>query len=214
MADHREGHRAWRRLALGGLLTFLVLLPTANAHAKPVVLLFHGGGFCCGEPAWMNAAAAYAKPKFQPVKVDYPLWDLSAALKYSKKEARSFPNRKVYAYGESAGGSIAARLGEMGLVREAAAQDPVANVVKYIRPSQGYFGDDWEAEARWMSPDRHAAKRPVRAWIARDDSLAPDSWQWVKNDAKVTGKGIPGEHLQEPYKTEAMHSAIDYLASK
>jgi hypothetical protein len=162
----------------------------------------------------MNNAATYARPQFQPVKVDYPLWDLSGALKYSVKEARSFPNRRVYAYGESAGGSIAARLGEMGLVRGTAVQSPIANVFKFIRRHREYWGDNWEAEARWMSPDRHPSRGPIRAWIARNDPLAPDSWRWAKKDPKVIGKGIPGEHLQEPHKTEAMHAAIDYLAGK
>ena len=161
----------------------------------------------------MRDAAAYARPRFQPIKVDYPLCDLSAALRYSIKEAKRFPNRKVYAYGESAGGSIAARLGEMGLVRNTAVQDPVADVPKFVKPYENYWEVD-PAEARWMSPNLHPSRGPIRAWIARNDALAPDSWRWAKKDPKVRGQGIPGEHLQQPYRTEAMHSAIDYLASK
>jgi hypothetical protein len=213
VGNGRRGHLA-RIFALVGLFVFLAPLTTASAGAKPVLLLFHAGGFCFGKPAWMNKAAAYARPRFQPVKVDYPLCDLSAALRYSMNEARSFSNRKVYAYGESAGGSIAARLGEMGLAKQTAVQDPVANVVKFARPYREYFGENWLEEARWMSPDRHPSNGPIRAWIARDDSLAPDSWRWAKKDQRVVGKAIPGTHLQQPYKTEAMHAAVDYLASR
>ena len=57
----------------------------------------------------MDKAATYARQDgFQPVKVDYPLCMLapgiSPALRYSIREAASFPSRKVYAYGRSAGG--------------------------------------------------------------------------------------------------------------
>jgi acetyl esterase/lipase len=202
-----------KRFALLCLLAVLALAAPGNASAKPVLLLFHPGGFCFGKPAMMNDAAAYAEPRFQPVKVDYPLCDLSAALRYSINEAKRFPNRKVYAYGESAGGSIAARLGEMKLVQGTAVQDPVANVVKFMKPYEAYFGVDWSDEARWMSPDRHPSRGRIRAWIAQDDSLSPDSWRWARKDPKVVGQGVPGRHLQQPYRTETMHSAIDYLAA-
>jgi hypothetical protein len=162
----------------------------------------------------MDAAAAYARPNFQPVEVDYPLCRLAKALKYSTKEAERFPNRTVYAYGESAGGSLAARLGEMGLVKAAAVQDPVADVPKFIRPYRQYWYSGWYGEARWISPNLHPSKGPIRAWIARDDPLAPDSWKWARADSRVAGKAIPGKHLQQPYKGEAMHSAIDYLAGR
>jgi hypothetical protein len=115
------------------------------------------------------------------VKVDYPLCDLSNALPYSINEAKRFPGRKVYAYGEPAGGSIAARPGEMGLAKNTAVQDPMGDVPKFVEPYHEYW-DVPPEEARWMSPNLRPSKKPIRGWIARDDSLAPDSWRWVRQD--------------------------------
>jgi hypothetical protein len=119
--------------------TLLTLAFSTAAQAKPVPLLFHAGGFCWGDGQQMRQAAAYAKPRFQPDKVDYPLCkpDLGAETRYAVAEIKRFPHRKVYAYGESAGGSIAARLAELGLVEAAAVQAPVADAHVLRTDSRG-----------------------------------------------------------------------------
>lgn len=200
------------RCVLLAILAALVF--PATAGAKPVLLLLHPGGFLSGSTATMDSAASYAKPNFQPVEVDYPTDHFPRILRYSRDVAQSYPGRKVLAYGESAGGSIAARLAELGLVRRAAVQAPVADVPTFIKPYADYYHEDWSKPAAWLSPDRHASERSVRAWIPRHDQLSPDTWAWARRDPLVSGQSIPGKHLQQPYRTEAMHAAIDYLASQ
>ena len=185
-----------------------------NAGAKPVLLLLHPGGFLSGSTATMDSAASYAKPNFQPVEVDYPTDHFPGILRYSRDVAQSYPGRRVLAYGESAGGSIAARLGELGAVKEAAIQAPIADVPTFIKPYADYYHVDWSKPAAWLSPDRHPSEEPVRAWIPHNDQLSSDTWAWVNRDPLVTGQSIPGKHLQQPYRTAAMHAAIDYLASR
>lgn len=73
-----------------------------------LVLLLHGGGFLGGTPAEVANRAAIEAAGFRTQSVDYPLGDVPAA--YRAARAAVPRGRPVVAFGESAGGTIAAWL--------------------------------------------------------------------------------------------------------
>ncbi len=166
----------------------------------------------------MDAAAKVARTDgLHPVEVDYPLGSPSRAVNYSAKVARHWRDegRIVYAYGESAGGSIAADLAERGLVRRAAVQAPVSHIPDFFgalgivaKLPRGWRTDAWNA-----SPITRRSKHSIRAWVPQADELglSHDTWKWIREDPRVTGMAIPGGHLEQPYSIDAMNAALRWL---
>jgi hypothetical protein len=214
----RKGRRTTRprRLIAVVLAAFALAFPaTASATGRPVLLLFHPGGFISGGPHLMDAAAVVARNHgFRPVEVDYPLWDTRGMLRTSLDLAAHWRalGHPVYTYGESAGGSLAAVVAERGKARRAAVQAPVADVPTWFAATSGLtLTDEQIAAALRISPIHYVSKRPVHAYLPHLDSLSPRSWKWVRDDPRVTGERIFGHHLEQPYRTHAMRSAIRYL---
>lgn len=73
-----------------------------------LVLLLHAGGFVGGAPGDLANRATIEQAGFRTRPVAYPLRDVPAA--YRAASAAVPPGRRVVAYGESAGGTIAAWL--------------------------------------------------------------------------------------------------------
>jgi acetyl esterase/lipase len=180
---------------------------------RPVVLLFHAGGFLFGDAGLMSRASRVAaRHGLRPVPVEYPLGAPARALHYSLDIARKWraKGRAVYAYGESAGGTLAALLAERAAARAAVPYAPVADMTKGIwaEPPLTQPRDELVA----TSPALHRSRRPILVLISRHDPLSHDSWQWAESDPLVDGRSVSGHHISSanyPYK---LRRAMSYLA--
>lgn len=206
-------------LLLSMLAGIALAVGASRAEARPVVLLFHPGGFLLGTPQSMDPAAEVARANgLHPVEVDYPLGSPSRALRYSIEQAELWGEggRTVYAYGASAGGSLAADLAERGLVSRSSVQAPVADIPKYFDDGGMWkWFPDSRQEAWEASPAAHPSLMPIHAWVPREDypSLLPLTLAWIDADPLVTGTEIPGRHLEQPYSGDAMRQSFAYLTS-
>ena len=182
------------------------------------MLLMHGGSFVFGDASLERQAVAEARRDgFQARSLEYPLWDLPAAVSYVNQVARSWrqAGHPVYAYGESAGGTLAALLAEKGLARSAVGYAPVVNIPKWYPDILPWIKVDLQ-EARRFSPGLHPTRDPILALVPRhDDAVDPNlTWQWARHDPLVTARWVPGGHgfIGSPWYTPNMSLAMRYLA--
>jgi acetyl esterase/lipase len=196
------------------LVLVVALISPAAALAEqkpgkpPILLIFHGGGFIGGEPSLMESRADQASHAgFEPRSVDYRAGDSHSVpfeVKRSFRVARRLQSRgrEVYAYGESAGGLLAARLAQEGLVGAAAIQSPVSNLPKFItalehdNPGFGAFlGIPARREQRRFSPHAYRTDSSILALAATEDPLSKPTLRWAKRDPEVEARRVPGPHL-------------------
>ncbi|CAM0905406.1 unnamed protein product [Alopecurus aequalis] len=136
-ADHEDGRVEWKDAVYdaGRCLGLRIYKPTTNAGEEgkkfPVILYFHGGGFCIGSFAWPNFHAGCLRLAAElpaiVLSFDYRLApehrlpaaheDAATALLWLRDQLASDPwlaaaadPRKVFVSGESAGGNIAHHL--------------------------------------------------------------------------------------------------------
>jgi pimeloyl-ACP methyl ester carboxylesterase len=158
--------------------------PKPPPGPKPQLLLFHGGSFLFDDPQFQPATAEKAGAAgFVPHFVSYPLGDLPAAIRRARDEARRLRQKfglgRVYAYGSSAGGTLAALLSGDGLVSAAVAKAPVSDLVGWEWPLQRYGAAYWDeigvdlAGRYRLSPLRRPAKSPLLVYQGRNDGVVP-----------------------------------------
>lgn len=158
--------------------------PAKPTGPPPQLLLFHGGSFLFEDPSFEEATEPLAEAAgFVPHYVDYPLGDLPAALTRARAEAARLRSRfgveGVYAYGSSAGGTLAALLAGEGLVAAAVAKAPPSDLVGWSWPLSTYGTDYYEQiglseEARYrLSPLRRPERQPLLLLQGRADQVVP-----------------------------------------
>lgn len=195
----------------------------ASGHAeKPAVaLMFHPGGFIFNDNPKMPEAVKAARDEgFRPISVQYTLWNLPRAVKdavRAAKEQRS-RGRTVFAYGDSAGGTLACLLAQRGLAQGAAVQAPVSNIPKFLKLLPPGAADlmqvtDVEAQLRF-SPSKHSTRSPILAFAAVDDDLSAATTSWARRDPLVKARSIPGTHLDSSFYGPTLERAIGWLASR
>ena len=185
---------------------------------KPVMLLYHPGGFVFGDPSSMTAAKRRArKAGFAARAVDYGSgrMPLGRQTKRAFKEAKRLnrKGREVYAYGESAGGLIASRLAQKGLAKGAAVQAPVANLPKFLEDLPGLggtLGVPTRKSQQKYSPSKYRSRSKILAYAPREDSLSPATQKWAKRDPRVKVKRTSGGHLAN--RDQTMNTAMRWLA--
>jgi hypothetical protein len=207
------------------LLACLALLAAGvgdGGDKRPVVLIFHSGGFIyAGKP--MNQAAQAARRRgFEPKIVDYPLLNVPGAVRESTQLAKRLNRRgrTVYAYGESAGGTLALLLAERGLVRAASAQAPVADIPGWITST----GNDVDRLAALLkldsqqlvelSPDTHGTVSPIIAEAPLDDAISPITTSWAARRRLVKAVSVPGVHLDPTYYAQNLNLAMRFLSER
>jgi acetyl esterase/lipase len=171
---------------------------------RPVVLLLHAGGFILEDPDRMAIASAIAQRLgFDPVVVAYPEFNLPGAIAAAESAARlQRPADRLYAYGDSAGGTLAALLAEADLVDAAATYSPVANMKRFAQ-HQGqpeYYEGLIDADRRALlraSPGLFDSDRPILAMAAAgDDPYLRDAiGKWARRDDDVRRWLVPGPHI-------------------
>jgi hypothetical protein len=163
---------------------------------------------------------------FKPIYVDYPLGDLSAAVAYTYRVARrgAANGRELYAYGESAGGTLAALLATRGLVRSAATYSRITSLTRYTAHAQDpetykELIAATERDLRRFSPGHRHAKAKTLALAPISDSpyLTGPTNRWADRERKVSALEVQGGHLafgDEDLYTENMSRALEWLAGR
>ncbi len=233
-SNHRRGLAA--ALVVAGLMLALVA-PAAQAAQggigggtapppgpKPQLLLFHGGSFLFEDPSFEPSTAERATAAgFVPHYVTYPLEDMPAAVLAAQAEAKRLREKfgvgRVYAYGSSAGGTLAALLSGSGLVSAAVAKAPVSDLVSWEWPLTTY-GPDYEERiglnlaARYrLSPLRRPAKSPLLIYQGRSDLVVPPAMNeaYAAKFQKVYLWSVPGGHTTERTRPYLISDALHWL---
>jgi pimeloyl-ACP methyl ester carboxylesterase len=218
------------------LLCFALLAPgVASAAAKdnggvigpgqrPQLLLIHGGSFLFEDPEFepLTRAAALAAG-FVPHYVTYPLDNLPAAVERVRAEAsrlrQKFGVDRVYAYGASAGGTLAALLSGQQLVSAAVAKAPVSDLLTWTWPLEHYGPNYWEslgvdqADRERLSPIRRPERSPLLLIQGRADQVVPPSMNEAFAAAypRVSLWLVAGGHLTERVRPYLVTRAMEWL---
>lgn len=192
--------------------------------AAPHLLLIHGGSFLGPDPLFESRTAAPAVAAgFVPHYLEYPLADLLGAVRAAREEAAALRARygaAVYAYGSSAGGTLAALLAGDGLVSAAVAKAPPTDLPAWSWPLETYGDDYFErigagpAAARLLSPLRRPARRPLMLVHGVADRVVPIEMSEAF-DAKfrrVHLLPVPGGHWTERSRPWILSTALGWLA--
>lgn len=161
---------------------------------------------------------------FKPVYVDYPLGDLPGAVRFTYRAARREAARghAVYAYGESAGGTLAALLSARGLVSDAATYSQVTDLSRYAAHApdpetyKAFIGAT-DADLRRFSPAHLRARARLLALAPVADSpyLTQPTERWAEREPRVRSLSVRGGHLSDDdarLYTTNMRRALAWLA--
>lgn len=210
-----------------------VVAEAAAPERRPVLLLIHGGGFFEGSPTAMDYAAriAAAQGTFETVQPAYPLDNLSAAFDRIRDVALAMhaQGREVLAYGDSAGGAIAAWLASRGFVHAAAAKSPPTALRAWHSPYARRYataapGDphSWRhlrATPRvlrtYSSADR-PSRRPLRIFQSCADTVVPCSMNvgFAQRDPRVSLVRDWGQHGDPAAKAHSFALGLRWLRAQ
>lgn len=169
----------------------------------PLLVYVPGGGFRERYDAspWVRRVAERRGFEFRAP--DYPLSNpLGAYRRIRRVVAKAQRNgRDVYLYGESAGGTIAARLAEQGFGRAAAVNAPPSNLMRWKMPdAPNYWGEmrnGGPSTRRFLSPALHRSQSPILVQQSMTDSVVPGRMnaRWARRDPKVRLRRYRGNHV-------------------
>jgi pimeloyl-ACP methyl ester carboxylesterase len=192
---------------------------------RPQLILIHGGSFLFEDPTFESRTSAAARAAgFVPHYLRYPLADMPAAVLAARAEAARLRARygrnAVYAYGTSAGGTLAALLAGDGLVSAAVAKAPISDLLAWEWPLGAYGPDYFERigmtpEARRrLSPLRRRATRPLLIVHGRGDRIVPlgMSRGYAVKFTRVRLWVVGGGHYTERARPELLRRAFAWLA--
>jgi acetyl esterase/lipase len=197
----------------------------AGPSQRPQLLLFHGGSFLYNDPYFEPLTRGRALAAgFVPHYVTYPLGDLPAAVERARTEARRLREKfgvgRVYAYGSSAGGTLAALLSGDHLVSAAVAKAPVSDLVTWTWPLEKYGPEYWEslgvdqAARERLSPIRRPQLAPLLVIQGRGDHIVPPSMNEAFAGAypRVKLWLVAGGHTTERVRPFLVTRAMHWLA--
>lgn len=200
--------------------------PAEPVSSPPQLLLIHGGSFLFEDPFFeAETSAAAIAAGFTPHYVSYPLADLPGAVRAAREAARTLREQRgpdVYAYGSSAGGTLAALLAGDGLVRAAVAKAPPSDLIGWTWPLDAYgldyyerLGADPETRRR-LSPLRRAARRPLLLVQGQLDQVVPAAMSEVfaNKFARVHLWAVPGGHRTERVRPWVLQRALGWLGAR
>ena len=182
------GHRGDAGVLALAVVFSLQLAAPAAARTRPPpapqLLLIHGGSFLYEDPTFEARTEAQAiAAGFVPHYLRYPLGNLPDAVLAARAEAKQLREQvgvdAVYAYGSSAGGTLAALLDGDGLVAAAVAKAAPSDLVSWEWPLTTYGPDYYEqidadlATRQRLSPVRRPMKRPLLLVQGRADRVVP-----------------------------------------
>lgn len=104
------------------------------ANAKTAVVVIHGGGFIFGSNEMTrDTSLLLADNGYRAINLSYPLGDLTGAEQALRQEIKKAGKRhqRIYSYGESAGGGLAALAAARGWVDGGYAWAPVSDLTAW-----------------------------------------------------------------------------------
>lgn len=200
--------------------------PGRQAGPKPHLILLHGGSFLFDDDEFeASTREAALRAGFIPHYTTYPLGDMPAAVLAVRAEARRLREKlggveMVYAYGSSAGGTLAALLAGDGLVGGAVAKAPVSNLVSWEWPLTQYGPKYYErvqldlSDRFRLSPLRRAAREPLLLIHGIDDQVVPvsQSEAFANKFRRVYLWEVLGGHHAERSQPEVLQDSLVWLA--
>jgi acetyl esterase/lipase len=228
------------RLVLISALALAALAPAAAAAAprdaglapqqpapKPQLILIHGGSFLFHDPFFRPLTQPWAAEMgFVPHYVDYPLGDLPGAVTAVREEARRLRQEvgvdRVFAYGASAGGTLAAILAGEGDVAAAVAKAPISDLATWEWPLGRYGTDYYETivaspEARLrFSPLNRPERQPLLVVQGRGDAVVPPAMNefFAAKFPHVHLWLVPGGHTTERNRPWIISGSMKWLAQR
>jgi acetyl esterase/lipase len=192
---------------------------------RPQLLLIHGGSFLYDDPTFEPLTRPRAVAAgFVPHYVTYPLGNLPAAVDKVRAEARrlreKFGRDRVYAYGSSAGGTLAALLSGDGLVAAAVAKAPVSDLATWEWPIAKYGTEYWEglgvdlADRQRLSPAARRQLEPLLIIQGRADNIVPPAMNeaFAARFKRVNLWLVAGGHTTERVRPFLITRAMNWLA--
>ena len=215
-------------LALTIAITLQLAAP-AGARSRPSpppqLMLIHGGSFLYEDPLFKARTEAQALAAgFVPHYLNYPLGNLPEAVLAARAEATQlraqFGDDDVYAYGSSAGGTLAALLAGEGLVSAAVAKAAPTDLVGWEWPISTYGPDYYEqidadpSTRRRLSPMRRPMARPLLVVQGRADRIVPlaMSAAFAAKFRRVHLMVVPGGHTTDRTRPWVTRRAMRWLA--
>lgn len=192
---------------------------------KPQLLLFHGGSFLFEDPEFRPTTDEPAVTAgFVPHYVTYPLGNVPAAVLAARAAAKELREKvgveNVFAYGSSAGGTLAALLSGEGLVSAAVAKAPISDLVSWEWPLTTY-GPEYDEEVgltladRYrLSPLRRPAESPLLVVQGRGDQVVPPAMNvaFAAKFERVHLLSVPGGHTTDKTRPYVVQDAMRWLA--
>jgi acetyl esterase/lipase len=192
---------------------------------RPQLLMIHGGSFLFEDPTFEALTRERAiAAGFVPHYVTYPLANLPAAVERVRAEARRLREKfgldRVFAYGSSAGGTLAALLSGDDLVTAAVAKAPVSDLTTWEWPLTKYGVGYWEslgvdlADRERLSPIRRLQLAPLLIIQGRADHVVPAAMNETFAAAypRVSLWLVAGGHTTERVRPFLITRAMHWLA--
>jgi len=161
----------------GAELEAHVFAPSGARTRRPAIVLFHGGGWSVGEPAWAHARARhFAEQGLVAVAAQYRLSDQQtitpldamadarAVIRWMRREAESLgiDPARVAAYGWSAGAHLAASAAVFDQLDPDPSWSSAPNALVLVSPAVTLSSDSWvnrlllgRVDVRAISPADH-----------------------------------------------------------
>jgi pimeloyl-ACP methyl ester carboxylesterase len=196
-----------------------------GSTGRPQLLLIHGGSFLFDDPTFEPLTRPRAiAAGFVPHYVTYPLGNLPAAVQKVRAEARRLREKfgvdRVYAYGSSAGGTLAALLSGDHLVSAAVAKAPISDLATWEWPVAKYGPEYWNnlgvdlADRERLSPQRRVQLAPLLVIQGRADRIVPPAMNeaFAASYPRVRLWIVAGGHTTERVRPYLITRAMDWLA--
>lgn len=190
------------------------------------LLLLHGGSFLYEDPTFEPLTRERAiAAGFVPHYVTYPLDSLPAAVATARDEARRLREKfgldHVFAYGASAGGTLASLLAAEGLVAGGVAKAPVSDLATWEWPLARYGIGYWEslgvdlAQRERFSPALREFHSPLLVIQGRADRIVPPRMneQFAAEHGLVVLWRVAGGHWTDRSRPYLVTRAMDWLAT-
>ena len=180
-----------------------------SGSVRPQLLLIHGGSFLYEDPTFepLTRPGAGARASSRTTSPIRSTTCRPRSKRRAPKRAACAPSSAspVYAYGSSAGGTLAALLAGDGLVSAAVAKAPISDLLTWAWPLETYGADYYErimlsepsaATALPAAPFRH---RPVLVVQGRSDHVVPPAMNeaFAAKFTQVRLWVVPGGHHTE-----------------
>jgi pimeloyl-ACP methyl ester carboxylesterase len=192
---------------------------------RPQLMLIHGGSFLFHDPFFRPLTRHWAVDMgFVPHYVNYPLNDLPAAVTAVREEARRLRQQvgveSVYAYGASAGGTLAAILAGEGDIAAAVAKAPISDFATWEWPL-GHYGPNYyenilagpDTRLR-LSPVNRPEREPLLVIQGTGDAIVPPPMNeaFAAKFPRVHLWLVPGGHTTERNRPWIIAGAMRWLA--